>query len=286
MRRRVRGPGAGPALLRAAHAEPTLAVTTIAVVLAVAAGRGAWGAVPVGAAVLAGQLSIGWLNDAVDARRDVAAGRSDKPVAAGVLDVALVRRCAVGAGLACVPLSLLSGWAAGVVHLVAVASGWAYDLGIKSTAGSVLPYLVSFGLLPAFVVLSRPALGPGAGAAPGVPPWWLVVAGALLGGGAHFANVLPDLADDAATGVRGLPHRLGAAGSTAATVLLLLSASLVLALGPRGHGVLLAAGPPVLCAVVLLAGWWLGRRGRAGALFRAVIVVALVDVLLLVVTIR
>jgi len=30
-------------------------------------------------------------------------------------------------------------------------------------------------------------------------------AAALLGLGAHFANVLPDLAGDAATGVRGLP---------------------------------------------------------------------------------
>ena len=35
------------------------------------------------------------------------------------------------------------------------------------------------------------------------------VAGALLGVGAHLVNALPDLADDEATGVRGLPHRLG-----------------------------------------------------------------------------
>ena len=37
------------------------------------------------AAVLAGQLSIGWLNDVLDAERDRTAGRADKPVAAGAV---------------------------------------------------------------------------------------------------------------------------------------------------------------------------------------------------------
>jgi len=36
-----------------------------------------------------------------------------------------------------------------------------------------------------------------------------LVAAALLGFAAHFANVLPVLRADAATGVRGLPQRLG-----------------------------------------------------------------------------
>ncbi|MEJ1231435.1 MAG: hypothetical protein WDM88_13540 [Galbitalea sp.] len=31
--------------------------------------------------------------------------------------------------------------------------------------------------------------------------------GGLLGAAGHFANTLPDLDDDATTGVRGLPHR-------------------------------------------------------------------------------
>ena len=35
------------------------------------------------AAVLAGQLSIGWSNDLIDARRDRAVGRTDKPLAVG-----------------------------------------------------------------------------------------------------------------------------------------------------------------------------------------------------------
>ena len=40
---------------------------------------------------------------------------------------------------------------------------------------------------------------------PRMAPGWAVAAGACLGVAAHLANVLPDLADDASTGVRGLP---------------------------------------------------------------------------------
>ena len=42
------------------------------------------------------------------------------------------------------------------------------------------------------------------------PPAWMMATGAVLGVGAHLLNALPDLADDDATGVRGLPQRLGA----------------------------------------------------------------------------
>ena len=44
--------------------------------------------------------------------------------------------------------------APGSVHLVSVASGWAYNLGLKSTAWSWAPYAVAFGALPAVVSLA------------------------------------------------------------------------------------------------------------------------------------
>ena len=122
---------------------------------------------------------------------------------------------------ACVPLSLASGWRAGLVHLVAVAGGWAYNLGLKRTVLSWLPYAVSFGLLTAFITLGLPGHP--------APPWWLVPAGALLGIGAHFLNVVPDVDDDLAAGVRGLPQRLGAARSAVAGAVLLAGG------GRRGH---------------------------------------------------
>jgi 4-hydroxybenzoate polyprenyltransferase len=264
------------ALLRACHPEPTAAVTLMAAGLALTTGRDARGVLLVAAAVLAGQLSIGWLNDAVDARRDAAVNRADKPVAAGAVSVRTVGAAAAVAVVVCVPLSLASGLVAGAVHLVAVAAGWAYDLGLKSTALSVLPYAVAFGLLPVFVVLGLPGA---------VAPWWLPTAGALLGAGAHFANVLPDLDDDAATGVRGLPHRLGARRSRIAAAALLLAATVVLALAaPLPVGPVPAAlswAVPVLAALLLAGGFRAGRTAGSRAPFRAVLGVALLAVLLL-----
>jgi 4-hydroxybenzoate polyprenyltransferase len=262
------------ALLRACHPEPTAAVTAMITALAVTVGRDAQGVLLVAAAVLSGQLSIGWLNDALDAERDAAVGRADKPVATGAVSVRTVGVASGVAATVCVPLSFASGALAGAVHVVAVGAGWAYDLGLKATRWSVLPYVVCFGLLPVFVVLGLPGTP--------TPPWWLPVSGALLGAGAHFANVLPDLDDDAATGVRGLPHRLGAAGSRAAAGLLLLAATVVLAVAAPLPAVL-AWAVPLLSAVVLAAGLRAGRRPGSRAPFRAVLVVAALAVLLLLV---
>ena len=159
---------------------------------------------------------------------------------------------------------------------LATAVALLYDWPLKSTVFSAVPYLVAFGLLPAFVVTALPGHP--------APPVWLVAAAALLGGGAHFANVLPDLADDAATGVRGLPHRLGAAGSAVAAGALLLGATLTLVLGPAGPPSWADWAAAGTAAVALPLGWYAGRtaNGRRTAMFRAVIVVALIDVVMLI----
>jgi 4-hydroxybenzoate polyprenyltransferase len=267
------GVGIVGGLVRACHPEPTAAVTGVAAALAAATGRGVAGTVAVAAAVLAGQLSVGWMNDYRDRDRDVRTGRTDKPVAAGALAPGVLRWATVAAGIAVVPLSLLSGPPAGALHLAAVASAWSYNLRLKSTALSVLPYVVSFGLLPAFVTAGRPG-HPVVG--------WIVAAGALLGAGAHFANVLPDIDADLATGVRGLPHRIGPTASRVAAAVLLTAASLVLAVGPAGApgGLGYAAvGVAVVCGVGAAL---LGRRPGSRAAFLGVLVVAAVDVALLV----
>jgi len=224
-------------------------------------------------AILAGQLSIGWGNDWIDAARDISAGRRDKPVAAGEISARTVGGAALIAVIAAMPLSLASGWRAGAMSLLGVGCGWAYNAWLKSSPASVLPYAVAFGAAPAFVVLGLPG-------AP-TPPAWLVATGALLGSGAHFANVIPDLADDAATGVRGLPHRLGAAGSAVAAAALLGLASVTLAFGPPGP--VAPAGIASLAVVVVVLGYGLlrGRRTGSRAPFRAVLIVAVIDIGLL-----
>lgn len=255
-----------PALLRAAHGGPALAVTLLALLLGVAADLDPGRLALVGLAVLAGQLSVGWSNDLVDLPRDRAVGRLDKPIPAGQVEERTVRLACAAAVVAVVPLSLACGVLAGIAHLACVASAWAYNLGLKSTVWSWLPYAFSFGVLTVFVS--------SAGGAP--PPWWHPVAGALLGVGAHLLNVLPDLADDAATGVNGLPHRLGARRLPVVAVLVLAAGSVVVALG-SGLSPTSLAGLAVVCALALLA---LVGRGRVP--FLAAVAIALVDVVLLV----
>ncbi|MEJ7706505.1 MAG: UbiA family prenyltransferase [Nocardioidaceae bacterium] len=207
-------------LVLACHPVPTVAVTCLAAVLISAAGD-SWRSTLLGAiAVLAGQLSIGWSNDLIDARRDAAAGRSDKPIAAGTLSRHTVVIATGIALVATVVLSLLLGWRAGLAQLLVVAAGWAYNGGMKSTALSPVPYLVAFGVLPAVATLAT--------ARTMWPPWWAMTGGAMIGLAAHFGNALPDLADDHHTGVRGLPQLLGARTSAVAACLSALGAAVLI----------------------------------------------------------
>ncbi|MCA2213581.1 UbiA family prenyltransferase [Jidongwangia harbinensis] len=264
------------ALLRSAHPEPGGAVTLAMTLLAAGVGHRGWGLAGVCAAVAATQLAVGWVNDWLDADRDRVAGRTDKPVAEGAVGRRTVGLAGLLAALAIPFLGLPFGPAATVCITLVGVFALLYDWPLKSTAFSVVPYLVAFGLLPAFVVVALPGHP--------APPAWLVAAGALLGGGAHFANVLPDLADDAATGVRGLPHRLGATWSQIAAGVLLLAATLTLVFGPAGPPSWAGIAAAAAAVVVLPLGWYAARRaqGRPVAMFRAVIVVALIDVLLLI----
>lgn len=273
----MRAPGSWRALAagltRATHPGPAVAVTVVATLLAVAADVGAARTGVIFVAVLAGQASIGWSNDWLDADRDRAVARSDKPVVQGAVDPALLRSAALVAVAVAVVLSLLLGIVPGLLLLTLVASGWAYNAGLKRTAFSALPYVTGFGALPAGVVA----------AAPGTPsaPWWLVAAGGALGAAAHLANVAPDIEDDLATGVRGLPHRLGPVPSAILCAVLLLGASLVLVLGPDGPptaagwtGLVIAVPAAVVAA---LAG---SSRARRLA-FPAVMLLTVLDVVLL-----
>jgi 4-hydroxybenzoate polyprenyltransferase len=255
-------------LVDAAHAGPAMAVTVLAGLLALAQGIDAGRATLVVAAVLAGQLSVGWSNDLIDLARDRTAGRSDKPLVTGEASVPATQACCTAAVVTCLALSLACGAVAGLVHLACVAAAWAYNLGLKSTVWSWVPYAVAFGLLTVFVALAGGAL----------PPWWWPVGAALLGVGAHLLNVLPDLDDDAATGVRGLPHLLGSRriAPIAATVLVAATVVVLVGAAPPTLVVALSAAVVLLLATVVVAG-----RGRRP--FVAAIGIALVDAALLVV---
>lgn len=210
-------------LLQACHLPPTVAVTAIATALAIATHRGA-GIAAVTFAVGAGQLAVGWSNDYIDRDADTRAGRLDKPIVAGRVNADTVRRGAIVALVACVPLSFLSGWRAAGVHLAAVGAALAYNLWLKKSLASPLPYALAFGALPVFVTLGLPGHP--------LPPLWAVAASGTFGCGAHFVNTLDDIEDDRLQNVRGLPQRLGVGVSLGVGASLLALATCILTFSP------------------------------------------------------
>ncbi|WP_407562224.1 UbiA family prenyltransferase [Streptomyces sp. 184] len=265
------GPSRVVALLAAAHGGPALAVTAIAGLLALRADLHPLDAAVVTGAVLTGQLTIGWGNDLRDLPRDRAVGRADKPLATGALPVRWAVRATVAAALAFLLLSALCGWRSALVNVVlGTGAGHVYNLGLKATLWSWVPYASAFGALPSIVTLAGPA--------PVWAPLWMTGAGAALGVGAHLLNALPDLADDARTGVHSLPHRLGGRLSRILAAVLLPAASLLAVVGPAGTPPAWAGA--ILALVLVLAVLTLVARGRTP--FRAALAVALLDVVLLV----
>ncbi|WBB61887.1 UbiA family prenyltransferase [Streptomyces sp. WMMC500] len=259
------------ALLAAAHGGPALAVTAVAGLLALREDLRPLDAVVVTGAVLTGQLTIGWGNDLRDLFRDRAVGRTDKPLATGALPVGWVVRAMVAAALALLVLSALSGWRSALVNVaLGTGAGHVYNLGLKATSWSWVPYASGFGALPSIVTLAGPT--------PVWAPLWMTAAGAVLGVGAHLLNALPDLADDARTGVHSLPHRLGGRLSRVLAAVLLPAASLIAVFGPAGSPPAWAGA--ALTVVIVLAVLTLVARGRGP--FRAAVAVALLDVVLLV----
>lgn len=260
-------------LWRSSHPGPTLVVTALAAGLAIASGVSPGRIALLGSAVFAGQLSVGISNDALDADRDRAVGRTDKPIACGDISV---RTAWVGAGamlVAALALSAPLGVGLLAAHAAFIVSAWSYNLGLKATWWSILPYLFSFGLFPSLATV--------ASAQPQFAAPWAWLAGAALGAALHLTNVLPDLDDDARTGIRGLPHRIGGPASARLAAAAVIIGGLAVALGPSQGN---PADVPVLAwmffgVVVLLAVATvvMVRAGRSGrVLFRLVMLAAFV----------
>lgn len=261
------------ALARSTHPGPTVAVTAITVILGVGVGLAPWQLVVLGLAFLLGQASVGLSNDWIDADRDRAVGRTDKPVASGALDDSAARTAAIVVAIAAIVVTLPLGPAATAAHAAFIGSAWTYNAGLKSTPLSVVPYLVSFGLLPLIVTLAR--------SEPALASPWAVLAGGLLGVSAHFANVLPDLADDRATGVRGLPHRLGRRSSGFVIAGALAAASLSIVVGPGRPAVYSVVGLALSLSLAATCAVVLARAEPTRLIFRLIIAGAVIDVMLL-----
>jgi len=183
--------------LNSTHLVPCLSTTTFTLLMALIAGqRGK--IIFLVPAVLLGQFIVGWLNDYLDRDRDRIAGRTDKPIAMGLISPRTILLLMIPSFVLSIALGFTFGTRAGWVYVIAMVSALLYDLYLKRTALSILSLIVSFGLLPVFVALGSPMAR--------YPAGWMIAAAALLGATIHFLNVIPDFADDKKTGVKGFVH--------------------------------------------------------------------------------
>jgi 4-hydroxybenzoate polyprenyltransferase len=110
------------------------------------------------------------------------------------------------------------GFYGGLVYMLGIACGLAYNFYFKFTFLSPLPYAIAFAALPSSIAISKEI----------TPPTWMWLGGALFGMAAHFINVIKDMDEDQQSGINGLPQRLGKRRSIMAAAILIALGVLVL----------------------------------------------------------
>jgi 4-hydroxybenzoate polyprenyltransferase len=198
-------------LLKASHFGPTVLVVGITYISSLTQ-FSASDSLFIAFAILLGQFFVGWSNDLIDLPRDRASSRVKKPLVAGTITEAELRISIGIALLSALIVSLISplGVNGTAIHFLGLLSATAYNLKLKSTLLSVLPYMVSFGALPWAIYA----------AAGSKPPTWIVLGFITFASAFHFLNVLKDLESDIAQGIMGLPQVLGRRKSIAMAILL------------------------------------------------------------------
>jgi 4-hydroxybenzoate polyprenyltransferase len=200
-------------LLQASHFGPTLLVTAISFGFATYY----WWEGPayvIAFGVFTGQLVVGWSNDLYDYQDDLRHQRTKKPLVSGLITKAFLEKWL----RFMVPFSFIAnifgplGVKGGLVYMLGVACGVAYNFYFKFSILSPLPYAIAFAALPSCIALSKEI----------TPPLWMWLGGALFGMAAHFINVIKDMKEDRDSGIGGLPQRIGTKPSVIAAVLLVV----------------------------------------------------------------
>ena len=199
-------------LLKASHFGPTLLVTSISWFFA----RYYWWEGPalfIAFGVFTGQLVVGWSNDLYDYEDDLKHNRVKKPLVSGAISRQYLTKwlCFM------VPFSFIAnllgplGFKGGLVYMFGISMGVAYNFYFKYNIFSWLPYALAFAALPSCVVISKDI----------TPPTWMWLGGAIFRTAAHFINVIKDLDQDRASGIGGLPQRIGKRNSIVAAAFLI-----------------------------------------------------------------
>lgn len=254
--RELRSPQIGR-LLRAArvvHPFPTALNVGATLALAVIASDGIpsmWLLARLAGAMFCAQAAIGAANDYCDRDLD-AQTKPYKPIVQGLIEpraaLALAATCSIAAGA----LAATLGVGSIALGAVGLAAGLAYDVRLKRSVLSPLPFMIALPALPFWVWLSLDRF---TGAL-----WWLLLFAPPAGLAVHLSNTLPDLDGDLRAGVRGLAHTIGKPASIAVAwgsfaTALALSLLLGLALDYDWPRFLLGAGPATLLFAGALAAY-------------------------------
>jgi 4-hydroxybenzoate polyprenyltransferase len=208
------------------------------------------------------QAGIGVVNDVVDAPADAVA-KPAKPIPAGLVSRAAAMGLAAAAMLLGLGLSAGSGWGTVLIALAILAVGLAYDLRLKGTAWSWLPFAVGIPILPVYAWY---------GAVGTVPAEFGVLIPAAVAAGAALAigNARADLERDAASGVASIATRLGQRAAWAWQVVLFVAIAVaavvsVAAWGGGAGGVALVAAAGLVPVLAAAAARDAGPGGRERA---------------------
>jgi 4-hydroxybenzoate polyprenyltransferase len=110
------------------------------------------------------------------------------------------------------------GFKGGAVYMFGISMGVAYNFYFKYNIFSWLPYALAFAALPSCIAISKDVN----------PPVWMWLGGGIFGTAAHFINVIKDMDQDRASGIGGLPQRIGKRASILAAAALIFSGILLL----------------------------------------------------------
>jgi len=159
------------------------------------------------------QLGIGTTNDVIDAPHD-AGRKAGKPIPDGLVPAAGATSLAIacfGAGLF---LATTVRVETGILAMIVIAIGLAYDLRLKGTGWSWLPFAVGIPILPVFGWI---------GATGGLGSIFVVLVPTAVSAGAALAigNALVDVERDRAAGISSVVVALGTARAIAVSVGLL-----------------------------------------------------------------
>ncbi len=212
--------------------------------------------------MLALQLGIGAANDWADAPLD-AASRPDKPVPAGLVARAAAAWTAVALAGTGLVLAALVGAMPLAIAVVGLATGMAYNLRLKGTPWSWLPYAVGIPLLPVFAWVGATGRVPAAFSV-------LIPVAMVAGAGLAIANALADLERDRQAGVPTVATSLGLArarrvGALLQGVVVGTTLGSAVALGADPAGIALGAVGAALTVLGVGLGWLSGRKARQRA---------------------